>query len=46
MEKRFEEFAYVLDFLPHGRPGMRRVGRMGYGSGSLVQLVGENYFTK
>lgn len=41
MEKRYEEHAYVLDFLPHGRPG----ARPGYRAGALVQVIGEGYFT-
>lgn len=41
MEKRYEEYAYVLDYLPHGRPG----ARPGYRAGALVQVVGEGYFT-
>ena len=45
MEKRYEEFAYVLDFLPHGRPGMHISGRAGYRAGALVQLIGEEFFT-
>jgi len=45
MEKRYEEYAYVLDFLPHGRPGVRPSGRAGYRAGALVQLVGEEFFT-
>jgi putative nucleotide binding protein len=45
MEKRYEEYAYVLDFLPHGRPGIRPQGRAGYRAGALVQLVGEGFFT-
>ena len=40
-EKRYEENAYVLDFLPHGRPGARAA----YRAGALVQLIGEEYFT-
>jgi putative nucleotide binding protein len=40
-EKRYEEYAYVLDFLPHGRPGTRP----GYRAGATVQVVGEEYFT-
>lgn len=39
--KRYEAYAYVLDFLPHGRPGARR----GYRAGALVQLIGEDFFT-
>jgi len=45
MEKRYEEYAYVLDFLPHGRPGLRATGRAGYRAGALVQLMGEEFFT-
>jgi putative nucleotide binding protein len=45
MEKRYEEYAYVLDFLPHGRPGVRVTGKAGYRAGALVQLVGEEFFT-
>jgi len=45
MEKRYEEHAYVLDFLPHGRPGIRPTGRAGYRAGALVQLVGREFFT-
>ncbi|MDH7563353.1 MAG: DUF655 domain-containing protein [Candidatus Bathyarchaeota archaeon] len=44
-EKRYEEYAYVLDVLPHGRPGVRVSGRAGYRAGALVQLVGEEFFT-
>lgn len=39
--KRYEEYAYLLDSLLHGRPG----SRPGYRAGSLVQVVGEEYFT-
>ena len=45
MEKRYEEHAYILDFLPHGRPGIHVSGRAGYRAGALVQLVGEGFFT-
>lgn len=45
MEKRYEEHAYILDFLPHGRPGIRPSGRAGYRAGALVQLIGEEFFT-
>ncbi|NIO38256.1 DUF655 domain-containing protein [Candidatus Bathyarchaeota archaeon] len=45
MEKRYEEHAYVLDFLPHGRPGLRPTGRASYKAGALVQLIGEAFFT-
>jgi putative nucleotide binding protein len=45
MEKRYEEHAVVLDFLPHGRPGFRPTGRAGYRAGALIQCVGEEFFT-
>jgi len=45
MEKRYEEYAYILDFLPHGRPGVHISGRAGYRAGALVQLLGEEFFT-
>jgi len=41
VEKRYEEYAYVIDYLPHGRPG----ARPGYRAGALVQVVGEEFFT-
>ena len=41
MEKRYEEYAYILDFLPHGRAGIRP----GYRAGAVVQVVGEGFFT-
>ena len=41
MEKRYETYAYVLDFLPHGRPG----SRPGYRAGALVQVVVGEYYT-
>jgi putative nucleotide binding protein len=45
MEKRYEEYAYVLDFLAHGRPGFRSMGRKNYRAGALIQCIGENFFT-
>src|SRR3989304_5687747 len=45
MEKRYEEYAYVLDFLLHGRPGFRATGRAGYRAGALIQCMGEEFFT-
>ena len=45
MEKRYEEYAYVLDFLAHGRPGFRSMGRTSYRAGALIQCIGENFFT-
>ena len=44
-EKRYEEYAYILDFLQHGRPGAHVSGRAGYRAGALVQLLGEEFFT-
>jgi len=41
MEKRYEEYAYILDFLPHGRAGTRP----SYRAGAVVQVLGENFFT-
>jgi putative nucleotide binding protein len=40
--KKYEDYAYVLDYLPHGRPGMPRTSRSATG---ILQLVGESYFT-
>jgi putative nucleotide binding protein len=37
----YEEYAYVLDYLPYGRPG----ARSGFRAGAVVQVVGESYFT-
>lgn len=45
MEKQYEEYAYILDFLLHGRPGIRPSGRASYRAGALVQLIGEEFFT-
>jgi putative nucleotide binding protein len=45
MEKQYEEYAYVLDFLQHGKPGFRPTGRAGYRAGALIQCVGEGFFT-
>ena len=45
MEKRYEEYAYVLDFLTHGKPGFRPTGRAGYRAGALIQCIGEEFFT-
>jgi len=39
--QKYEEHAYVLDYLPYGRPGASQR----YRAGALVQLVGEEYFT-
>ena len=40
MEKRYEEHAYVLDFLPHGRGGLRP----SYRAGAVIQVIGESFF--
>ncbi len=37
----YEEYAYVIDYLPYGKPGLRLRRR----GGGVVQLVGEEYFT-
>ena len=37
----YEEYAYVIDYLPYGKPGLRLRRR----EGGVVQLVGEEYFT-
>jgi putative nucleotide binding protein len=41
MEKRYEEHAYILDFLPYGRA----TTRPGYRAGAVVQVIGEAFFT-
>ncbi|MBS7619252.1 DUF655 domain-containing protein [Candidatus Bathyarchaeota archaeon] len=40
--KRYEEYAYVLDDLPHGRPG---IAHPTYHARNIIQLVGESFFT-
>ena len=40
--KKYEEYAYILDELPHGRPGAPRTSHHGR---SIIQMVGETYFT-
>ena len=40
--KKYEEYAYVLDDLPHGRPGAIRSVHHGR---PIIQMVGESYFT-
>lgn len=40
--KKYEEHAYVLDELPHGRPGAQRSL---YHGRSVLQILGESYFT-
>jgi len=40
--KKYEEYAYVLDELPHGRPG---ASRQTYHARGIIQIVGETYFT-
>ena len=41
-QKKYEEYAYVLDYLPHGRPGAPRTAHTASG---VIQLLGEEYFT-
>jgi putative nucleotide binding protein len=40
--RKYEEIAYVLDYLPQGRPAEMR---MSYQREELVQAVGESFFT-
>lgn len=40
--RRYEEYAVVLDYLPHGR---QSAGQRMYRTAGLVQLIGELYFT-
>jgi putative nucleotide binding protein len=40
VQKKFEDFAYVLDFLARGM-----MGRGAYRAEPMVQLLGESYFT-
>lgn len=40
--KKYEEHAYVLDDLPHGRPGAPRTT---YHGRAIIQMVGETFFT-
>jgi len=37
----YEIYAYVIDFLPYGKPS----SKPGYRPGPVIQIVGENYFT-
>ena len=41
-QKKYEEYAYVLDFLSHGRPGAPRTPHTTSG---VIQMAGEAYFT-
>jgi putative nucleotide binding protein len=41
-QKKYEEYAYVLDYLEHGRPGAPRTPHT---SSGVIQMVGESYFT-
>lgn len=40
--KKYEEFAYVLEELPHGRPSTQRSQ---YHGRAVIQMIGESYFT-
>ncbi|MCW4051385.1 MAG: DUF655 domain-containing protein [Candidatus Bathyarchaeota archaeon] len=40
--KKYEEYAYVLDYLPHGRP---RAPRTSHSATGVIQLLGEDHFT-
>lgn len=41
IQQIYEEYAYILDFLPYGRPNLRLKRR----GGAIVQMIGEKYFT-
>jgi putative nucleotide binding protein len=41
-QKKYEEYAYVLDELPHGRPGAQRSQ---YHGRAVIQIVGDSFFT-
>jgi putative nucleotide binding protein len=41
-QKKYEDYAYVLDYLEHGRPGAARTPHT---SAGIIQMVGESYFT-
>ncbi len=40
--KKYEEYAYILEYLPHGRAGTPRTS---HGTSDILQLLGEDYFT-
>ena len=40
--KKYEEYAYVLEYLPHGRAGAPRTS---HSTGGVLQMIGEEYFT-
>lgn len=42
VQKRFEDFAYILDYLPQGKLGTSRTA---YRAEPLAQMIGEDYFT-
>jgi putative nucleotide binding protein len=41
-QKKYEEYAYILDYLPHGRPGSARTTHTATG---VIQMIGDTYFT-
>lgn len=41
-QKKYEEYAYILDYLPHGRPGSVRTSHSTTG---VIQMIGDTYFT-
>jgi len=41
-QKKYEDYAYVLDYLQHSRPGAPRTPQT---TGGIIQMVGESYFT-
>lgn len=40
--KKYEDYAYVLDYMPHGRPGAPRTSHSSQG---VLQIIGEEYLT-
>jgi putative nucleotide binding protein len=37
----YEEYGYIIDYIPYGKPGVRTKFR----SGTTIQVIGEKYFT-
>ena len=42
IQRKFEDYAYVLDYMAHGKMG---VARPAFKMEPIVQLIGENFFT-
>ena len=41
-QRKFEDYAYILDYMAHGKMG---VTRQAFKTEPLVQIIGESYFT-